>query len=449
MSTAQLQPWSDFPALEMVRTGRLIRSAARLTFVVLLLALIAMLFVPWRQTAPGTGYVLALNPQERPQPVKSPVKGVVSEIKPGLREGSYVEKGELLLSLTPISEREVEQLNLQIMTVEAKKLASETNLTVYKQAVELQESSGRNMADSLDLEYKAAEQKWEQAKNEELSLRAELEDKRNQLRIAEDVITKGLISREELVSKQQAVESQYQKVLKAENAVTEAFNTLEAKEEEIKAKKQEIFIKNQTAQAKVNEEEQKLNTILKELSELQLKRGELDRLQIRAPRSGFIQQLVALAGSDTVKETEQLFVIVPQASELCVELKVNGNDMPLLHEGDRVRLQFEGWPAVQFVGWPSVAVGTFGGKINRIFPTDDGMGNFRILVTPDNHLDRENGWPDDRYLRQGVRANGWVLLRRVPLGYEIWRQLNGFPPVISDDEPKKSDKGSKVKLPKP
>ena len=130
-------------------------------------------------------------------------------------------------------------------------------------------------------------------------------------------------------------------------------------------------------------------------------------------------------------------------------MKVSGNDMPLLKEGDRVRLQFKGWPAVQFVGWPSVAVGTFGGKINRVLPTDDGMGNFRVVVTPDNHFTRENGWPDDRYLRQGVRANGWVLLKQVPLGYEIWRQLNGFPPVVANDEPIPStDKGRKVKLPK-
>ena len=143
-------------------------------------------------------------------------------------------------------------------------------------------------------------------------------------------------------------------------------------------------------------------------------------------------------------------MIVPDTDELAVEMKVSGNDMPLIHEGDRVRLQFEGWPAVQFVGWPSVAVGTFGGKVNRVFPTDDGMGNFRVVVTPDNHFAREDGWPDDRYLRQGVRANGWVLLKQVPLGYEIWRQLNGFPTNRRRRGTVKSDdKGSKVKLPKP
>ena len=85
--------------------------------------------------------------------------------------------------------------------------------------------------------------------------------------------------------------------------------------------------------------------------------------------------------------------------------------------------------------------------MNRVFPTDDGSGNFRVVVVPDNHFAREDGWHDERYLRQGVRANGWVLLRRVPLGYEIWRQLNGFPPVVDQEDLGKKSK-SNVKLPK-
>lgn len=441
--------WSNFPPLQMVRTGRVVRWFARVTFVCLFVSVIALFFVPWQQTARGTGIVVALDPQERAQQVLSAVKGVISYVKPGLREGSFVEKDELLLRVTPFATDGVAQLDTQIAATEAKKAAVESSRDVAIQAAELQESSGRSMAQSLNQDYQAAKNKWEQAKNEEAAMRAELVDKNNQLKIAEDVIAKGIISREELITKRQAAETQYQKLLKAENAVEEAYSNLLSKEEEIVAKKQEITIKNQAARNKVFEEESKLQGILKELSEVQVKRGEQNRLEVRAPRAGYIQEWFGLEGSDAIKEGDQLFLIVPKATELAVEMKINGNDMPLVHEGDRVRLQFEGWPAVQFVGWPSVAIGTFGGKVNRVFPTDDSKGNFRIVVTPDNHFDRENGWPDDRYLRQGVRANGWVLLREVSLGYEIWRQLNGFPPTVSDDKLDKSkEKGSKLKLPK-
>jgi hypothetical protein len=100
-----------------------------------------------------------------------------------------------------------------------------------------------------------------------------------------------------------------------------------------------------------------------------------------------------------------------------------------------VRLQFEGWPAVQFVGWPSVAVGTFGGRVYLVDPTTNDRGQFRILVEPDPE---DGPWPDQEYLRQGVRAQGWVLLNRVSVGWELWRNLNGFPPAR---EPEKSGGG--------
>ncbi|MDA8743298.1 HlyD family secretion protein [Rubripirellula amarantea] len=439
----------DFPAMQMVRTGRMMRAVGRLTFLLLASLIVAMIFVPWRQTARGEGTVVAIDPQQRPQPVRSPSKGVVSYVKPGLREGSFVEKDELLLRLTPFSADGVSQLETQIIAMESKEASALSSLEVAKQAAALQVSSGNSLNESLKQDYEAAKQKWEQAKNEVTALQAELEDKDNQLRIAEEVASQGLVSREELFSKRKAAQSARAKVLKSENYVQELYASLLSKEEEIESKRQEIDIKNRTASQKILESMQKINTIEKEILDLRNKRGELDRLEIRAPRTGQIQEWFGVEGSDTIKEGDQLFVIVPDADELAVEMRVSGNDMPLIQEGDRVRLQFEGWPAVQFAGWPSVAVGTFGGKVNRVFPTDDGKGNFRVVVTPDNHFEREDGWPDDRYLRQGVRANGWVLLKRVPLGYEVWRQLNGFPPTVATDEPGNSkEKANKVKLPK-
>jgi hypothetical protein len=145
---------------------------------------------------------------------------------------------------------------------------------------------------------------------------------------------------------------------------------------------------------------------------------------------------------------DPMATIVPDTEERLVELWMDGNDIPLIQErdtladgrivqeGSRVRLQFEGWPAVQFIGWPSVARGTFGGEVVLIDPTDDGTGRFRVLVAPRPDTTGDGDvvdWPGTRWLRQGVLANGWVLLGRVPLWYEIWRQLNGFPPALQGD----------------
>lgn len=187
----------------------------------------------------------------------------------------------------------------------------------------------------------------------------------------------------------------------------------------------------------------------KYLSELSSASAELARLEtkiarqasqvITAPRDGIVQRILAPQGGVVVKAGDDLAVIVPETANRAVELKINGNDMPLLSVGRHVRLQFEGWPAVQFAGWPSVAIGTFGGEIKVIDPSDDGFGNFRIIVFPAPGEE----WPDGRYLRQGVRVVGWVLLDTVRLGWELWRQFNGFPPTISESPGTFSGQGDK------
>jgi len=148
-------------------------------------------------------------------------------------------------------------------------------------------------------------------------------------------------------------------------------------------------------------------------------------------------RVLAQEGGVFVKAGTVLAVLVPDTEVRAVELYVSGNDLPLLAIGRPVRLQFEGWPAVQFSGWPSVAVGTFGGTVGVIDASDDGTGNFRILVFPDSGM----SWPSGLYLRQGVRVVGWVLLDSVRLGWELWRQFNGFPPIVTPGGVKNAVKG--------
>jgi len=145
---------------------------------------------------------------------------------------------------------------------------------------------------------------------------------------------------------------------------------------------------------------------------------------VRAPAEGTILKIISGQGAQIVKAGQTLAVFVPDTTSRAVEIWLSGNDIPLVYEGRKVRLQFEGWPALQFSGWPSVAVGTFGGKVELVDSADNGEGKFRILITPED----TTLWPEPRYLRQGVRAVGWVLLDEVSLGYELWRQFNGFPP---------------------
>jgi biotin carboxyl carrier protein len=169
-----------------------------------------------------------------------------------------------------------------------------------------------------------------------------------------------------------------------------------------------------------------------ELAKMDVRVARQQTQKVVAPVEGTVLRVVARQSGELLKAGSPLAVIVPASTKDVVELWVDGNDMPMIGKGALVRLQFEGWPALQFSGWPSIAVGTFGGRVLLVDSTDNGKGRFRVLVERD---EQDDPWPSNRFLRQGVRANGWVLLNVVPLGYELWRQFNGFPPVIAADEP--------------
>jgi HlyD family secretion protein len=179
--------------------------------------------------------------------------------------------------------------------------------------------------------------------------------------------------------------------------------------------------------------------------------AELARIEVRlarqaaqsvvAPRSGLVLRIVANGHTgEIVKAGDLLATLVPDTSERAVEMWVSGNDLPLVRVGGAARVQFEGWPAVQFSGWPAIAVGTFAGRVSLIDAADDGAGKFRVLIVPPP----DAPWPEPIYLRQGVRALGWIQLGQVRLGYELWRQFNGFPPSLPSD-PAAAKAGADVK----
>jgi hypothetical protein len=195
-------------------------------------------------------------------------------------------------------------------------------------------------------------------------------------------------------------------------------------------------------------------TAERDLSAIDIQINQNLRQVVESPRDGIVLNVTATDGT-YLRPGSLICVIIPETDSRFVEIMVDGNDMPLIHSrkeengviipGSPVRLAFEGWPAVQMIGWPQLAIGTFGGEVVFVDATDDGTGHFRVVVGPaDDIVDRGDGkgpvtvgWPEkDRWLRQGARANAWVMLNQVPLWFELWRQINGFPPVVNDKDGK-------------
>jgi hypothetical protein len=144
---------------------------------------------------------------------------------------------------------------------------------------------------------------------------------------------------------------------------------------------------------------------------------------ILAPQDGYITKAIKTGLGETIKEGAEIISIMPANFDLAVEIYVAPIDVPLLEKGSIVRVQFDGWPAIVFSGWPSVSYGTYGGKVVAIDNFISENGKYRLLVVPDKN---DHPWPKD--LRIGGGVNSMMLLKDVPVWYELWRKINGFPP---------------------
>lgn len=430
--------------MQLVQSSLFAQRLARVLLFGLFLSVAAMAFLPWQQTSRGEGQVVAFRPQDRPQTIDCAVKvGVVAEIGPGMREGAVVEKGDLILRIEPFADNLMEQMEGQRKELEGKLKATNEKIATYELSV-IQAELARDAAiSSAEQMVESAKAKLQEQREEVTGYEAKIEQLTLNLTRQSKLWEAGITPKKEIEKIEADRNSWIAKLAGLHQKIESLDRDLESKRQDLEDKRASAEAKVLSAKAIVQSEISNAATISKELYELATKQNEMDRFEIRATRAGTIFRMPVFEENMIVKEGDPLVTIVPKDAQIAVELFVNGNDMPLVQPGQEVRLQFEGWPAVQVAGWPSVAVGTFSGQVAVVDPTDNGKGKFRILITP-NEAAEDTPWPSDRILRQGVRANGWVMMRQVPLGYEIWRQLNGFPIALSDEPEQKPAKVPKL-----
>ena len=406
---------------DLTRMPRRVRYLSRSLGFVFLAFLLGVAVMPWRQFLQGKGRVIAYNPLERAVTVEAPVPGRVVEA--AILEGQSVKEGDLLFRILDNDPFLVDTLTAQRTLLEEQRLAAVGKRDRLSSRVTILEEAVPQALDIAQRKLDAAKATEQAALLQYNRIRDLFEDER------------GLVSQRDFELATRERDKAIADVLEAQSALLKTKLDLEASLE--------------SARASADSAEGDLRKVEKDLRDLEIKIRRQGRQDIYAPRDGVALRVTANEGQ-FLKSGAPLCVVTPDASEFVAEIWVDGVDMPLIQPrvvddngatiepGSPVRLQFEGWPAVQFVGWPSVAVGTFGGEVIAMDPTDDGTGRFRILVAavPDT-LRKRNGekqiidWPQPPIMRQGIQAQGWVLLDQVPLWFEIWRQLNGFPPAIS------------------
>jgi multidrug efflux pump subunit AcrA (membrane-fusion protein) len=347
-----------FPTLARLKPPRVMRALGILTVFAIVSIIVFAAVVPWVQTAPGTGMVIALDPRDRQQNITAMVNGRIDRWF--VTDGSAVKAGDPIARILDIDPQLLDRLDAQ-----------------------------------------------------QRQLRAEIDAAREAMATAtRDVERAGTLFREGLASRRDWELAQ---------------------------------IKVADYRAKIAKSEADLNAVV-------INRQRQSVQLIRAPRGGRIMRVEAVDSATLIKQGDVLATFVPNEAQRVVELYVDGRDIPLIYVGRRVRLEFEGWPAIQFSGWPSVARGLFDGQVSAIDIAASPNGLFRVLVSP--APDRAP-WPTEPAVRLGAKVRGWVLMDTVKVWFELWRLLNDFPlqftrpgsstPGYADGDAAKTDKAADAK----
>lgn len=404
--------------------ARLLNTADRHTefariLLVLFLVAIAVLFLPWQQNVQGKGTVTALRPEDRPQVVPSIIAGRIERWH--VAEGEYVKAGAPIVEISEVKEsyldpqtlmRYREMLAAKKVSVAAKRAKVDAlgrQIEALEQSRDFAIAKGRNKVEQYEAAVLAAVTD---------SVIAERQLTRNQ-----QLFDEGLKSRADLEAYVTKAQSTNAKLVEKRQELQSARVELEGFGAEYGEKIAKAMSDLSATRSEVGEGDGEVSKLETQVASLAI-RNEM--YHINSPQDGYVVRAVKAGVGEQLKEGDPVVTVVPADAQQAVELFVRPMDVPLLRKGRKVRLQFDGWPALQFSGWPSVAVGTFGGVIEVIDLTISQDGNYRILVVPDPE---DEPWPQQVRLGSGVL--GWAMLDEVRVWFELWRVLNGFPPSIN------------------
>lgn len=391
---------------------------------------VVFLFLPWTQNISGSGAVTTLKPNQRPQTIQSAIAGRIE--KWYVQEGDFVKKGDTILFISEIKEdyfdpNLVENTKSQ---VDAKKMAGQsyggkvTSLSAQINAIE----------NERVLKLQQAQNKIRQGVLKVQSDSMDLEAVKTQIKIANTQFNRSVTLNKEGLKPLTDVEEKRLKLQEVEaKIITQENKLLASKNELINAKVEinrisaEYAEKSSKAQSdqftalsSQYDTEAQVNKLENQVVNYQIRNG---MYYIKAPQDGYVNRAIQSGIGETIKEGTQIVSIMPAKYDIAVETYVSPTDLPLIHKGEKVRIWFDGWPTIVFSGWPNMSYGTFGGKIVAIENFISPNGKFRVLIAPD---EKEEAWP--KQVSIGSGAQTLALLDNVPIWFELWRTLNGFPP---------------------
>ena len=411
-------------------------------FLFTFLAFVFIMFLPWTQNIKTQGNVNTLFQEQRPQKLNSPIPGRI--IKWYVKNGDVVKKGDTILQISEVKDDYLDPLLVERTQeqVQAKKGVRE----YYNAKISTTENQIAAITASKDLKLNQIKIKIAQLQNKLKAEQAELTAVNNELKIAQDQLNRqnkmyeeGLVSLTQLQQRNVSYQNALAKKTSAENKLTQT--------------QQEIAAQNIEQNAVIQEYTEKLSKTegdrFQSMGQVAGSTGDIAKLEnqvatykvrkglyyILATQDGQITQLTKAGIGEIVKDAETIGIIVPKKIDYIAEIYVKPVDLPLIRENQKVMLTFDGFPAIVFSGWPNSSYGTFSGKIIAIENSISENGLFKAIVAEDKTQKR---WPPN--MKIGTGASGIAILNDVPIWYEIWRNINGFPPDYYQVNTQKNEK---------
>lgn len=391
---------------------------------------IGFLFLPWTQNVRARGELIALLPGQRPQAIQTIIPGKIE--KWYVQEGDHVNKGDTIIRISEVkdeyfdpkllanTQRQIEAKKQSRLSYQEKSsaldqqidaLENEQKLTLQQATNKLRQAQLKVTSDSMDLQaekvnFDVAKLQYDrflQLYNEGLKSLTELESRK----------LKWQESKAKLVAQENKLLSSQNEVINARIELNRINTDFQDKISKARSEKFQTEAGKFDADALISKME---NTYANYVTRAGYN-------YILAPQSGYITKAMKAGIGEIVKEGTSLVTIMPDDHDMAVEMYVRPIDLPLVNKGARVMIQFDGWPAIVFSGWPGVSYGTYIGQVTAMDNFISPNNLYRVLVRPD---ESEYGWP--RELKVGMGVKTITFLNRVPVWYEIWRQINGFPP---------------------
>ena len=410
----------EFDALRLVQTAPFVNRVGRLIFV-LILVIIAILFLPWRQTVEGEGRVIAYDPTERVQPISAPIDGFIDTFY--VSENEHVQKGAKLFNMIdPDKEyktrvykmrddfkQQQENIKDKLLLLEQKKSSLISQKEIRLELYDKRYTQAEEALKSTQMKYGAQKKNYEVISNQfdrikELYLQ-KIESKKNFEKTENQYI---------------AAQTQLNKIEIDIEVLKRNLSIIQKEKEHFL---EEIENKIRALEGNRLSEETHLNSLKREFEKHLTEVSRYETSSVVSQKDGSVMRILKNDKNTYIKKGEPIALFSPEVSTSALLLKVSDFNMPLIKEGISVRIRFHGWPALHISGWPKIRFGTFGGIIKRVDPVLHEEGVYYAYVVEDPN----EPWPSQEVLRVGTNATVWAALSVVPIWYELWRLMNAFP----------------------